>query len=358
MKSLERVRAALSHRAPDRVPIDYTATPEATANLKRFLHIENGEALLQKLGVDIRGMDADYIGPKLKTLADGITESIWGYRQRKQSYGIGIYDEFAYHPLAGANTLEDIENHTWPDPDWWDCSTLQAKIKSIQEKGPFALKSGWKGIFEISWYMRGLEQFLEDLVVRPEFALAIMKRVSDFHMECTYRLLSVAKGKIHIIYTFDDVGTQKGPMVNPKILQELLFPLHRKHNDLIHEFGAKVIFHSCGSVFSLMDDFIVMGVDILNPLQPLAVDMDHKKIKERFGQRLCFCGGIDIQKLLPFGSVEEVRESVSHTIEILGQQGGYIMETAHAIQADAPAENIVAMYEVAKGEPILPENTK
>jgi uroporphyrinogen decarboxylase len=202
--------------------------------------------------------------------------------------------------------------------------------------------------------MRGLANFLEDLVLRPDFAHAILKRVCQFNCECTRRLLQAAKGKIHLIYTFDDLGTQKGPMVNPEILRKLLFPLHRKHNAIIHELGARVIFHSCGSVFPLIDDFIDMGVDILNALQPLAKDMEPRRLKERFGSRLSFSGGIDIQRLLPFGTADEVRKSVEETIAILNEGGGYILESAHAMQADTPAENIVAMYETARGEAITP----
>jgi len=202
--------------------------------------------------------------------------------------------------------------------------------------------------------MRGLVQFLEDLLLRPDFAYEIMKRVCDFHCEASRRELKAAKGGIHFVYTFDDTGTQKSPMVNPAMLRELLFPLHKRHNDIIHEFGAKVIFHSCGSVFTMIPDFLEMGVDVLNALQPLARDMEPKKLKESFGNRLCFSGGIDIQRLLPFGSADEVRRSVRRTIEVLGRGGGYIMESAHAIQADTPPENIVAMYETAKGESILP----
>jgi uroporphyrinogen decarboxylase len=155
-----------------------------------------------------------------------------------------------------------------------------------------------------------------------------------------------------MIYTYDDIAAQNAPLISKDMWREFLRPYHVKLNSVIHGLGKTVMYHSCGAVYDMIPLLAELPIDVLNPIQPSAAGMDFVRIKEKFGNALCFHGGIDIQRLLPFGSAEDVRAAVRRAIETLGKGGGYIMTSAHYIQADTPVENILAMYETARNTPM------
>jgi uroporphyrinogen decarboxylase len=149
------------------------------------------------------------------------------------------------------------------------------------------------------------------------------------------------------VYTYDDVASQRSLLMSKDVWKDIVKPYHVQLSGVIKSLGKTVMYHSCGSVYQMIPLFAELPIDVLNPLQPLAEDMDFKKIKENFGETLCFHGGMDIQFLLPKGSVKEVEDKVKETIDILSKNGGYILTSAHYIQADTPVKNIIAMYETA-----------
>jgi uroporphyrinogen decarboxylase len=161
------------------------------------------------------------------------------------------------------------------------------------------------------------------------------------------RALAAADGQIDLVFTADDIGDQRGPMLQPGTWRRLIVPHHRRLNDAIHGFGAKVIYHTDGSVMWALDGLVEMGIDVLQALQFSADGMDPVAMKHGWGDRLCFEGGVSVQTTLPFGSVEDVRAEVRERIDVLGAGGGYILGPSHWIQAGTPPANIAAMFDEA-----------
>ncbi len=343
----ERVRLALDHQETDRVPIAMVCSginAPAYGPLTEYLRRDRGttvEAYLEPL-LDIMSVAPAYIGPSLPERTD-----MWGVRRAPISYGSGEYQEIEFYPLAGAEDPGDLTGHRWPTTDWFDYSVLPQQIEAVEARGDYCLMIANGNVFESSWYMRGFERTLLDLAINPELADAIMTRVCDFMVEHFRRILSAAKGRIDLVFTADDIGGQEGLLVSPGMWERHIKPHHARLNRIIHEYGAKVIYHSDGSVIQAVPGLIDMGIDVLQALQFDAKGMDPVALKRDFGDRLCFQGGISVQSTLPFGSPEDVRREVEDRIRVLGRNGGYILGPSHAIQAGTPPENIVALFDTA-----------
>ena len=344
----ERVQLALAHRTTDRIPIALVCAginPPAMRELDAYLRRERSVSAEQWLLplVDIAQVDPAYIGPPLPPRAD-----IWGVERREVSYGPGSYDEISRYPLAGVATIADLRGHGWPDPAWFDYAGLPARIAEARAARDRAIMV-WNGnIFETSWYMRGLEQMLVDVMVDEELAWAIMERVTDFFVAYFDRVLAAAPGGIDLIFTADDIGDQRGLLMPKDRWQRLIVPHHARLNRTIHSHGAKVIYHTDGSIMDAVDGLIGMGIDVLQALQFSADNMDPLRLKAGFGDRLCFAGGVSVQTTLPFGTVEDVRREVENRIRVLGAAGGYILGPSHYIQAGTPPANIAALFDTAR----------
>jgi uroporphyrinogen decarboxylase len=196
--------------------------------------------------------------------------------------------------------------------------------------------------------MRGLEQMLVDVMVDEEIATAIMARVTDFYVAYFDRVLSAAPGQVDLVFTADDIGDQRGLLMPKEKWQRLIVPHHARLNGVIHGHGAKVIYHTDGSIMEAVEDLIAMGIDVLQALQFSADNMDPVRLKREFGSRLCFEGGMSVQTTLPFGTVEEVRREVEDRIRVLGEGGGYILGPSHYVQAGTPPANVAAMFDTAR----------
>ena len=342
----ERVLLALAHRDSDRTPVDFLATPEAWARLQE--HVGAGVPLLRRLGIDVRHPRQPYIGPALRIEPDGSWVDPWGVRRRKVRHGGGAYEEIVAHPLAALRDAGELEQYPWPRPEWWDAEGLAAQIRSLDAEDDYAIAleefGDPGGIFEIAWYLRGMEQFLMDMVTRPDLAYQIMRRVADFYAGMLERVALAAGSRIDLIWTSDDIAHQRGKLMSLKAWRELIAPHHERLNRRVHELGLRVMYHSCGSVKSFIPGLIEIGVDVLDVLQFSADGMDPREIKTAFGDRLCFHGGMDVQTTLPRASVEEVRRVTRERLDVLGRGGGYILSPTHNIQVDTPPENIMAMY--------------
>jgi len=352
LSSRERVLLALDHQQTDRVPI---ATVCAGVNrpaldqLVDHLGLANAAEGLAWIDafVDIKSVAAAYVGPTLGSRSDGAHEDAWGVWRRPKSYGDGAYDEICHYPLADAQDVGDLDKHRWPSPDWLDCEGVPASIERLNAGGEVAILTGGGNIFEKSWYMRGFERMLMDLAVNPELAREIMRRVTDYCIATLTRVLEAARGRVDVVFTADDIGGQNGLLMSLGMWEEHLKPHHVRLNRALHEFGVKVMYHSDGDVMDAVPGLIDMGIDVLQALQFSAGAMDARVLKDSYGDRLCFEGGIDVQTTLPFGTADDVRREVVERIEVLGRHGGYILGPSHAIQAGTPPENIVALFETA-----------
>ena len=343
----ERVRLALSHQLADRVPIAMVCSginPPAHADLSAYLRETRGLTVEEYLDplIDIASVAPDYVGPQL-----GPGEDIWGVVRSPMSYGRGTYDEIEHYPLALATSPRDLEAHRWPTTAWFDYTSLPVQIARTNRGSPFCIMVRGGNLFETSWYMRGFQQSFLDMALAPGLVQDILTRVTDFYIAHTREMLRAGDGEIDLVFTADDIGGQQGLLMSLDTWQTFLKSHHARMNEAVHQFGAKVIYHTDGAVMRAVPGLIEMGVDVLQALQFDVKGMDPVALKRDFGDRLCFEGGISVQKTLPFGTAEEVREEVLARIAVLGKKGGYILGPAHAIQAGTPPENIVAMFDTA-----------
>ena len=354
MTSKARVRQAIGHRQPDRVAIDFYARDEIVQALLSHWGLKTHEQLLRRLGVDLRGVGPRFVPPALPhcyadpsiAREDGVYRDIWQVGFVLNQTAQGQYMDLADSPLRQVETLEQIERHAWPSPDWWDYSTLADQARKHADCWVWAHS---RGIFEISWFIRGFDTFMLDLALRPELAVAVMDRVQGYLMERTRRVLEAGGGLIDMVEYNDDVGGQGGLLISPDMFRRHLKPRMAEFVRLCRSHGAAVRYHSCGGIVPIIPDLIEVGIDVLNPVQSLAAGMDPFALKDRFGERLTFNGGLDTQSLLPTGTVDEVRRETERLIAHMNHRGGFILAPSHVFQCDVPLANILAVYEVARG---------
>jgi uroporphyrinogen decarboxylase len=205
------------------------------------------------------------------------------------------------------------------------------------------------GFFEDAWMMRGFEQFLMDLLVDPEFAQALMRKILDLRKQQTGRYLELVGKYLDVVYVADDLAMQTGPLISFDTYRSLVKPLQKEYYSFVKErTDAKLFYHCCGNVEPLLEDFIEIGVDIINPVQVSTAGMDTQRLKEIYGDRISFWGGIDTQHILPHGSVEDVKLEVRQRVRDLAPGGGFVLAPVHNIQPDVPPANIQAMVQEAK----------
>jgi len=372
MTSRERVIAALNHQEPDRVPLDIggglstTLVSEGYENLKKYFGVESGtkmlskiyrmarldEEVMVKLGTDVRplmpGPPANWTP---KPSEPGSFIDIWGVKFKAVYYSeTAFYYEVDEPPLREAD-VNDLESYPWPDPfDPGYTSGLKDKVKVLYNGTDYAIMadSGFKVLWEEAYQLRGFEQLLTDLITNPGFVTALLERILEINIKATGRFLDIVGPYIQVFRTADDMATQDGLLMSPETYRTIIKPIYKKWYDFIRtKTDAKIFYHSDGNVVALLDDFIENGVDVLNPVQVSAIG-DVDALKKDFGDRLAFWGGIDTQKVMPYGTPEEVGNEVKLRMLELGQKGGYVLSSVHAIQPDVPPENIVAMAEACR----------
>ena len=345
MTSRERVFAAFEHRQPDRCPVDLLLEPTTVRALLEHFGVKSEQELYDIFQSDIQFVFPTSTRAPIPPLEDGTWYTHDGSRFRMVDNGFCAYAERIHYPLAYVETVEDFDKYDkWPDATKFDWAHFSEKIGDLHEKRVIKLHAG--GLYENAWGLRGQEQFLMDMALDPEIPHYIMGKLCDYWCDFIRYAMEAAGDKIDIVYTYDDIATQSSLIMSPQMLEEFVYPYHRRINALVKSYGKKILYHSCGSVISQIDNLRNLPIDILNPLQPLAAGMDFKVLKDTWGDKLCFHGGMDIQELLPNGSADDVRKAVKRAVSILGKDGGYILAPAHYIQNDTPIENIIAMYDV------------
>jgi uroporphyrinogen decarboxylase len=260
------------------------------------------------------------------------------------------YMDITLHPLADA-TIEDIAEHPFPkgdDPGRF--VGLRERALAIRDETPYAVVSGISGVvYEICWYMRGLEQWFIDLMTDRPLCEALIDHTLRYWMDFFRAFLDEVGDVVDVIMIGDDLAAQQGPLFRPEIYRDLVKPRHKKLVQYIKSrTKAKIWYHTCGACAGYIPDLLDNGIDILNPVQISAEGMDPRALKERFGERLTFWGGaIDAQHILPSATPERVREEVRRNLEAWKPGGGYVFNNVHNLQADVPPENIVALYDAA-----------
>ncbi len=357
MTSRERVLKAINFQVPDRPPVFATITPQVAEKVSAYLNIPYEPPLDSLLSSRIShtklltalGNDCVCVGActsdssPSKTLADGTIVNEWGMHFKN----VGLYNEFSKFPLEHARTVADIESYDFPDPfgqGRFDEAT--AAIKKY--KKTHAIVADLEtSIFETAWYLVGLEKLLMDMANQEPYVEALFDKVMEINVEIGKKLVELGAD---IVWAGDDFGSQQGMIMSPEAWRRIFKP---RIKTMIQEFKSvnpdvKVAWHSCGSIFPIIPDFVEIGLDILNPLQPLAKDMDPELLKRTFGKDLVLFGGIDIQELFPYAAPEEIKNNVRKMAAVVGENGGYIIAPAHNIQDDTPVENILAFFDAVK----------
>jgi uroporphyrinogen decarboxylase len=291
-------------------------------------------------------MGFNYIGPEPEVLDDGSFYNIWGSVRKIVKNGSSSYEEYAAYPLADFQTPSEVEQwDKWPKSSMWDWDSFITKVEKANNKAPYHIRYDIGGIFESAWGLYGLDKFLIGFYENPDLVCSMMECYTDIFISNFRSLMSKAEHLVDMVYTYDDVATQDSLMISPDMWRQYILPFHQKLNKVVREYDVKLMYHSCGAVRPLIPAFIEeLDIDVLNPLQPRAKGMDMAFIKNTYGDRLSFHGGVDLQKTLPFGSVEDVKDEVTNLCHTLGKDGGYICTSAHYIQGDVPVRNILALY--------------
>ncbi len=352
--SRERVLLAINHEIPDRIPIDFWATAGMVAKLEAGLGTSYSR-FLDSYEVDLRYIAGPrYVGPQLVSERPGATVDIWGVARRTIELavpgGVERYAEVVRAPLAGARTVEEVLAYDhWPSPDWFDYSVVEGQCDDVLRQGRAVAFMGDRlsrvSQMKPAMYLRGDEPFMIDLAMNPEVARAIIGRVREFYLGYMERVFEAAKGKIDILVSGDDFGTQRGLWVSAAMWDEFIRDGFAAYNGLVKSHGVKTMHHTCGAVSELIPRLIACGLDVLQSIQPEARGMGIDELKANYGAQLAFQGGVSVQKTLPFGSAQEIRGEVKHLAEVAGKGGGYIFGTAHNIQADTPVENVVTLMQ-------------
>jgi uroporphyrinogen decarboxylase len=357
MTSRERVIRAINHQQPDRPPIFTTLTPQAAKKLSTHYNLPYEEPLDSMLSTRISHMDLlthmgnDCVGiagcaPNnfpTREIENNILLNEWGMK----FVDVGIYFEFYEYPLAHATTIEDIKKYPFPDP-LAEGRFDNAKAVINKYKKDYAIVADLETVFfETSWYLVGMEKLLTDMALGEEYIPVLFDKVMEVNVTVGKKLIEMGAD---ILWAGDDFGSQNGMLIAPEMWRMYFKP---RIKEMFQEFRSvnsdiKIAWHSCGSIVPIIPDFIEIGLDILNPIQPLAKGMTPEYLKGNFGNELTFFGGIDIQDLLPNSTPDEIAKEVKRRIQILGKNGGYIIAPAHNIQDDTPIENIEAFFEAAK----------
>jgi uroporphyrinogen decarboxylase len=379
MNSRQRLETALRFEEPDRVPIDLGSivtgiTTGANDAIKAHLGIESedpvvdriqqlalpSDALLDRLRVDTRYL---YLSAsrdwKDIELPDNTYRDEFGATRKAAFHPktgrLLYYDFVGKAALADIETAEEMARVKWPDPhDPVRYEGLEERAKELYENTGYAVIANAIGsFFEFSWYLRGFEQFYADLLLNPKLIEALLDGMLAYQTAMFDEILSRIAPYVSVVMVGEDLGTQRAPTISLDAYKRIVWPRQRKFYSSIRKHtDAPIFYHSCGSVLPMIPHLIDAGINCLHPVQPRAAGMGHGEgerefLKTEYGDRLVFWGGLDQQKLLPFGTPDQVREETKKLLDVFMPGGGYVFCTGHNIQTGVPPENILAAYDTA-----------
>lgn len=370
MTHRERLLTAINCKEPDRVPLDFGSTIATTIiwpgynRLKEHLGFQHDnktmlfrqgsvipdDSILERFDIDTRGIVlGDYKGGPGKVIDENTVIDIWQttWKRAPEGHYINIDGPFQKREPS----IDDLDKFEWPDPDNPGLyEGLADKAAKLRNNTDCAIVMNMPvGIIHQGQFMRGFMEWLTDLYTNPDYICRMSDLIMDIWIKIAVNVVNEVRDNVDVFAWGDDLAMQEATLFNHEIYRKIIKPRHKEMIEAIKSRGNyKVWYHSCGSVYDLINDLIDIGVDTLNPIQVNAKNMDPLKLKTEFGNRISFWGGIDTQHVLPFGTQDEVRNAVRLMIDSLGKGGGYIVNSVHNIQPDVPPENIVAMFDEAK----------
>jgi len=380
MNSRERVNVTLNHEEPDKVPIDLGGNQssihiKAYKKLLDFLEIEDKniqyadfvqqivrpcDEVLERFEIDVRyikplgGMiRVQDIEPLYEGKYVGVYDQFgvfWGDRAEKDLNSILYYDP-VIHPFDNFTSVQQVKDYDWPDgTDKTPFEGLKNFAKKLREETEFALSTPPVGcVYEYCTFLFGFTKTLRYLRTKPEILVSAMEELLRYWTDYVSTFLDEVGDYLDVICINGDLSEQAGPIMSIKLYEEMIKPIERKLSRNIRELiGAKINYHSCGSIAQFIPHFTEIGYDVVNPVQISAYDMEPCSLKKRFGETMSFWGGLcNSQKTLPFGTPKQIREEVKRNFECLKPGGGFVTSPIHNITAEVPAQNIVAMFDAA-----------
>ncbi|MCX8035537.1 MAG: methyltransferase [Candidatus Sumerlaeia bacterium] len=395
MNSRERVLAALRHEEADRVPIDVGGFRSTGIHagvcwrLRRMLGLEPRRVRLYDVMQQLGDVDADLrarlhgdvvqihrlcpVGAfsiarwKEMNLPDGTPALVpEGYNPQPAPDGGWLLDspdgtrfyapseanyfEATTYPLSDSATERDVDALPWSDVSDADVAFVAAQAEAARADGRYAALFGFRANFlEAGNALFGFQNFMFQVAANPSLVAYLFDRLADHYIRQFQRYLPAIEGRVDVVAVGDDLGQQHGPILSPAMYRTLIKPYQARAYGYIRErSGAYLFLHSCGSIAALIPDLIEVGVQILNPVQTSARDMDPAVLKKQFGKDIVFWGGgCDSQHILPHGKPEDVRRDVRRRVEIFKPGGGFVFASIHNILADVPPENVAAMFDEA-----------
>ena len=366
----ERVITALDHKEPDRIPRDLggrvsTMMEHAYFALKKYLNLDEcgydtvnqdwftveefDERVLEYFDIDFRRVFLKSHSEYKKIVReDGTWTDELGFRRKFT----GEYGEMVDHPFRHAKDPGDIEKFKFYSAyDSARVEGLKERVEYLYNETDYAIVCAGAvgGLLETAHWMRGFDQFPIDLMLDKKLAHTLVDKLSTYYIELMDAFLNIAGPYVQMVEMADDLGAQNNLLISPELYREMILPYYKREIDFIKsKTDAKIFHHSCGSVIKAGDLLVEAGVDVLNSLQPRAAGMDTTYLKDIYGDKLSFHGGIDTQEVMPNGTVREVENEVKRRIAIWAPNGGFIICAAHDIQSDVPPENVVALYKAAE----------
>ena len=379
MTSRERVYAATNHREPDRVPICFGGTGasgieecpphyRAATNLYEYLQLKDAEPVkISPVGNIVGNIDEQCmvgLHSDMHAISDNPPgaeiiddeRKVWPFLYGMRIKKCGIYDmiDMTNPPMAHMTTEKDIEEYPyWPDITTDTMAGIVEKAKRMHEETDYFICGMQSfGYFPLNGYgfISGMDKWLLDMKIRPKFYHRLCERFMEINLAFADKFYGKIGKYLDAAMVFDDLGNQTGPLMSMDDYREFYKPYQAETINHIRKYirpEAKIILHSCGSVYHFIPEFIEIGVDVLNPIQPLARNMEPWRLKKEFGRDMAFLGGFDVQKLLPLGNIEEIRKGVEILIGEYAQGGGFVFGASQIIQCNTPPENITAMFDAA-----------
>ncbi len=370
MSPRERFKAAMEHRQPDRVPIDIGGTsltgmrPSAQKRLAEALgfrgevkRVNHGfdERIMEWAGTDFRsaGNLVNLPSPHTRQVSKTARVDYWGCRW-------DLIDgewQITRSPLAEVKTIADLRAYAWPEPVVAESELrrFEADARHLKQAGRYVVLAEHPicGVMELGCWLFGYGRYLEAMACEPDLIDAFSDKILEIQLKVIDQYYSAVGPYIDLTINGDDFGTQTGPFLSVEMFDTMIAPYFTRRIERIKQIAPRCLFwhHSCGSVFGLLESILRCGVDILNPIQTSAFQMEPSLLKRQFGGRLTFWGAMDVQQFLPHATPEEVHAHALWLVDTLGRDGGYVMSGAHEILDDIPPENIIAWIEAVRPRP-------
>ncbi len=330
----------------ERKPVDHPASwlgfpvEGAERMLLKFFGVSNIMKLKMCLNDDIWPMEVPFNHPPANHIA-----CAFDFAKNSSDYEERTLTAPGF--FADCSDLKPVEDFPWPNPKEHMSSEACASAFAGLPEDKATMGMMWSAHFQDACAAFGMETAMMKMLIEPDMFRAVIDRITEFYLEANQIFYEAGRGKLDAVLIGNDFGSQTGLMLSPDLLREFVFPGTSKLIEQAKSYGLKVIHHSCGSIAEIIPDLIELGADAIHPIQVLAKGMDPKELKEKYGDKVSFCGGVDVQQLLVHGSPDDVRNKVME-LKNLFPTGLIISPSHEAVLPDVAPENIKVLFDTLK----------